>query len=632
MKKIKKYLAFIMMSLVLISSSINNSGVLAVNTTQHPTGLIMNSNEEMNSHLRRQDVLSSPITLPSQLDFTSLYPLSGNQGIQGSCTAWAVAYAYKSAQENAEHKWGVSSIETQYSPAYVYNQIKLPGGGSTVLDAMDLLVNKGCCTLDRMPYNENDSTTTPTAFQNELASIHKTYIYITTQNIREMKEGVYDTNGLILGIPVYPDLDNLNSTNQIYDNTSGSSRGNHAICVVGYDDNKQAFKFINSWGTDWGLNGYGWISYDLIQNLGLYGTYMIDGEDPDMVNGGNIAFKSSSGWFDSNYNSRIWPADLNGDGYTDLVGIANNGDYYASIGNFKRTYGPQIKFGSSKGFAPENGWFDTTYNDRVWPADVNGDGFTDLVGVSTAGQIYTAINTKSNSFSSYIISGEGFKSSSGWFDSTSNNRVWPADINGDRNVDLVGISSVGDVHYCLSLGNGQFSNQKVIDSSIFPQDGNWFSIAYNNRVWPADVNGDGYSDFVGVSFSGSMYTSINNKNNTFSSYKISGQGFESSADWFNSTYIDRVWPADINKDKKTDIVGVTFDGRVYCSYANSDGTMSSSKLLTDNIFRTDGNWFSRNYNRRAWIMDTTYSGGLNFVGVDYDGFVYNSDGQFNFNS
>jgi hypothetical protein len=35
------------------------------------------------------------------------------------------------------------------------------------------------------------------------------------------------------------------------------------MAIVGYDDAKQAFKVINSWGTSWGSNGYGWISYNL---------------------------------------------------------------------------------------------------------------------------------------------------------------------------------------------------------------------------------------------------------------------------------------------------------------------------------------------------------------------------------
>jgi hypothetical protein len=38
---------------------------------------------------------------------------------------------------------------------------------------------------------------------------------------------------------------------------------NHALLIVGYDDNYGAFKFINSWGPNWGDNGFGWISYNI---------------------------------------------------------------------------------------------------------------------------------------------------------------------------------------------------------------------------------------------------------------------------------------------------------------------------------------------------------------------------------
>ena len=37
--------------------------------------------------------------------------------------------------------------------------------------------------------------------------------------------------------------------------------GTHCVLIVGYDDNKSAFKIINSWGKDWGNDGYLWIDY-----------------------------------------------------------------------------------------------------------------------------------------------------------------------------------------------------------------------------------------------------------------------------------------------------------------------------------------------------------------------------------
>lgn len=132
------------------------------------------------------------------------------------------------------------------------------------------MANEGVCPLSYFSYNESDYTTQPTAIQEAAANLYKGSTMHTVRNISEMKRQINAGRAVIIGIYVYPDFDELNSTtNQIYDNTSGICRGAHAITLIGYDDNKGtsgAFKILNSWGTDWGSNGYGWISYDLIQS------------------------------------------------------------------------------------------------------------------------------------------------------------------------------------------------------------------------------------------------------------------------------------------------------------------------------------------------------------------------------
>lgn len=77
----------------------------------------------------------------------------------------------------------------------------------------------------------------------------------------------------------------------------GELRGSH---VLGYDDNfecysgeRGAFKFINSWGKDWGVGGYGWISYDMflyidVNNFGKETGFIIDTHDGAFYENGFI--------------------------------------------------------------------------------------------------------------------------------------------------------------------------------------------------------------------------------------------------------------------------------------------------------------------------------------------------------
>jgi len=48
----------------------------------------------------------------------------------------------------------------------------------------------------------------------------------------------------------------------------------HYIALLGYDDAKGAFRFVNSWGTKWGQGGYGWLPYKYVSRYAIEGLFI----------------------------------------------------------------------------------------------------------------------------------------------------------------------------------------------------------------------------------------------------------------------------------------------------------------------------------------------------------------------
>jgi C1A family cysteine protease len=59
-----------------------------------------------------------------------------------------------------------------------------------------------------------------------------------------------------------------------YAPVSGPKDVNHAITIVGWDDAKKAWLLRNSWGPEWGENGYMWIEYGC-NNVGYGATWAV---------------------------------------------------------------------------------------------------------------------------------------------------------------------------------------------------------------------------------------------------------------------------------------------------------------------------------------------------------------------
>lgn len=212
--------------------------------------------------------LAETVTLKAlPTSFSLNCPPIGDQGSEGSCTAWGTTYAARSVL-----KGGTSySYNTNiFSPEYVYNQIKIGScdGGSYVTYALDLLKNQGACTWATMPYSStNGCSTMPNAQQQQEAAANKIASYTRVSlTATAIKTQLANGKAVVVAGPVYSSFMYLGN-NQIQTTVKGKSMGGHCYCVVGYDDAKQAFKVMNSWGTSWATSGFGWISYNLVTKV-----------------------------------------------------------------------------------------------------------------------------------------------------------------------------------------------------------------------------------------------------------------------------------------------------------------------------------------------------------------------------
>jgi C1A family cysteine protease len=270
------------MKKIILSSLIFFLSLSANSQIQHPTGL---RNKKVNDYsLVEKSNIVAKSNLPIFIDHSANIPPVGNQGSVGSCVGWATGYYFKTYQEYQDYGWSVFDQTHIFSPSFVYNHIN--GGmdyGAFFEDAFKLLCDNGCATYAEFPYTTMiNRWASEQSYFNALKYRSEQFYYISATNsagIQNVKQHIANGNVVVLGIDVYPNFDNISSFEYTYCSAdkSGSSRGGHAVTIVGYDDSKVthdgvgAFKVVNSWGTSWGLSGYFWMSYTAVMDWDLSG-------------------------------------------------------------------------------------------------------------------------------------------------------------------------------------------------------------------------------------------------------------------------------------------------------------------------------------------------------------------------
>lgn len=206
--------------------------------------------------------------LPKSIDLSADFPSPGNQGNQGSCTGWAVGYGLRSYYERKGLVDDDFPKDLGFSPAFLYNQVKNTtkgcDSGALISGTLNFMQEFGVAPMPNFPYSVNDCTKTPSEKAQAIANNFKikSWQRVDFRTTDDIKGELFDGHPVLIGMWVTEDFQRLRDGSTFVGSASKETGFGHAMVAVGYDDNRRAFKMMNSWSTQWGDGGFGWIDYD----------------------------------------------------------------------------------------------------------------------------------------------------------------------------------------------------------------------------------------------------------------------------------------------------------------------------------------------------------------------------------
>jgi C1A family cysteine protease len=219
-------------------------------------------------------------SLPPSADLSHLIKEVLDQGQLGSCTANAGAQLVRMLLSICNKPDFLPSRLAIY-----YEERKADGdinedGGSTITQCFKVLSKIGAFPESEWPYDiEKFKKAPPVASVKEgLNTLIDTYQQLDNTNLEEIKTCLAAGFPIEFGFTVYPGFESPTTAKTglvPMPTKSQQPLGGHANVIVGYDDNKKvhghkgAFKCINSWSSQWGLQGFYFIPYSYLTNENL---------------------------------------------------------------------------------------------------------------------------------------------------------------------------------------------------------------------------------------------------------------------------------------------------------------------------------------------------------------------------
>ena len=231
---------------------------------------------------RKAEMLTRDYTvLPSKYSLMQYCPYVKSQSRYGTCTSWATAYAARTIAEAIKFGWTDRDKITNeaFSPIFVYALIKESPydedcqKGTHIFKALQLMKEKGVPKYSSFNvlcanYINERLMEAATRFKiDDYFTLFSITFTDRAEKIRKVKKSLSEDCPVVIAMWLPSSFYNAGNYWNGMD-IDPTKHGYHAMCVVGYDDNVNggSFQIMNSWGPNWGNNGFVWVKYSDFSN------------------------------------------------------------------------------------------------------------------------------------------------------------------------------------------------------------------------------------------------------------------------------------------------------------------------------------------------------------------------------
>lgn len=209
--------------------------------------------------------------LPKKVDLRPQCSPVENQGEIGSCTAnattSAVEFLLKKMKQGERE---LSRLFLYYATrVWVAGDDPTSDNGAMIRDVMKAMASYGTCTEEIWPYDLTKFSNVPSPMARAEAKNRQILHYYRCQNLRAIKGCLAEGYPVVGGFSVPESIEGditLKTGFVLYPLPKENFIGGHAVLIVGYDDRKKLLTFQNSWGTEWGDKGFGYLPYAYVDN------------------------------------------------------------------------------------------------------------------------------------------------------------------------------------------------------------------------------------------------------------------------------------------------------------------------------------------------------------------------------